>query len=139
LILVHSRRSRDPRGRLRSLLTPGDVALIIVLLLASGGSIVVLRAALAAGEYCVIFAGDEEFGRFPLSKDRTVHVPGPLGTTDVVIRQGSVRVVDSPCPHRVCVSMGEKRRSGETVACVPNRVLVLVCSRRGSGVDAITR
>ena len=71
MILVHSRRPHHPRERRRSLLTPGDVALVIVLLLASGGGIMVLRAALAAGEYCVIFAGDEELGRFPLSKDRT--------------------------------------------------------------------
>ncbi|NIQ96240.1 MAG: NusG domain II-containing protein, partial [Desulfuromonadales bacterium] len=42
------------------------------------------------------------------------------------IENGTARIVDSPCPYKVCISMGEISRRGEIIACVPNRLLVQV-------------
>jgi len=70
-------------------------------------------------------------------------VEGPLGATVVEITPGSVRVVDSPCPEKICVKTGSISRPGETIACLPNRVFVVIrgASREeGAGdVDAFSR
>lgn len=70
--------------------------------------------------------GDEGTFLFPLSEDRIVEARGPLGPTHVHIGQGRVWVHDSPCANQVCVAMGKIDRSGQYVACLPNRIFVRI-------------
>lgn len=63
---------------------------------------------------------------YPLNQDRHIHVEGPLGHSDIVIENGAVRFLDSPCRDKICVAAGELSRSGEWAACLPNRVFVSV-------------
>ncbi len=69
-------------------------------------------------------------GRYPLNGEREISAPGPLGKTHIKIAGGKVWVVDSPCPHKLCVKMGKRGRAGEVIVCVPNRVIVRVEGRR---------
>ena len=62
----------------------------------------------------------------PLTVDRQVSLEGPLGVTELVIKDGQVRVTSSPCPFKVCVGMGTINRTGQIIACVPNRLLVQI-------------
>ena len=75
-------------------------------------------------------------GRFPLRGKENISAQGPLGTTHIRIAEGKVWVVDSPCPHKLCMKMGKKGRAGEVIVCVPNRVIVRVEGRRD--FDSIT-
>ena len=62
--------------------------------------------------------------RFPISTDRVERFAGPRGDTIVEISDGTVRVVDSPCPDKICVAAGAISRTGQFIACLPNRVSV---------------
>jgi hypothetical protein len=64
--------------------------------------------------------------RYELGVDRTVLVEGPIGRTRILIYGGMVWVDDSPCRDRICVQMGKKKRAGEQIICLPNRVVVEV-------------
>lgn len=68
---------------------------------------------------------------FPLSLDRTVAVDGPLGSTLIEIRDGKVRVKESPCHNRICMHQGWIRSGA--VVCLPNRVIVTVSGPGGKG------
>ena len=108
-------------------LTIGDIILIGLLVLWS------LCAFLPRGErgrYVLIEAEGKPLGRYPLNGEREISAPGPLGTTHIKIAGGKVWVVDSPCPHKLCVKMGKRGRAGEVIVCVPNRVIVRVEGRR---------
>jgi len=73
-----------------------------------------------------ITAEGAEYAVFPLDEDRIINVPGPLGTTAVEVKDGRVRVFDSPCPNKTCVSRGWVEGPGETIICIPNRVSITV-------------
>jgi hypothetical protein len=73
-----------------------------------------------------ITAEGTEYAVVPLNEDRIINVPGPLGKTTVEIKGGRVRVLDSPCPNKICVSQGWIERPGETIICLPNRVSITV-------------
>jgi hypothetical protein len=79
----------------------------------------------SAGRGVEITAGSSS-ARYDLGTDRTVLVEGPIGETRIVIEGGQVWVDESPCRDRVCVQMGKKRRAGEQIICLPNRVVVEV-------------
>ena len=76
--------------------------------------------------------------RFELGADRTVLVEGPIGRTKIIIEGGMVWVDDSPCRDRVCVQMGKKKRAGEQIICLPNRVVVEVVGNELE-FDAVSR
>jgi hypothetical protein len=62
-----------------------------------------------------------------------------LGTTRVEISEKGVRVLDSPCPYKLCVKSGAIDRSGETLVCLPNRVVVRITGDGKEAVDAVSR
>lgn len=95
-------------------------------------------AAYASGSpvFVSIQSVDEEW-LYPLDTDRTVEVPGPIGTTMIEISNKTVRVIDSPCRDRICITMGTLTQTGEWSACLPNRVLVRIIGERSDGVDAL--
>lgn len=70
---------------------------------------------------------------YPLSADRQVAVPGPLGDTLIAIKDRSLRILDSPCPNKTCIAAGSIDRPGQWLACLPNDVVVHI---EGGGEDA---
>jgi len=74
--------------------------------------------------------------RYPLERDRLIEVDGSLGRSVIEIRQRAVRFVDSPCSTRHCILSGWHRHSGDSTACLPNRVGITLVAKR-SRFDAI--
>lgn len=67
-----------------------------------------------------------------------VELVGPLGISTVEIKEGKVRMLSSPCPDHICMGMGWMGNHGQTIACVPNRIIIKVISAKQS-LDAIVR
>jgi hypothetical protein len=84
-------------------------------------------------------AGSEQQWIYPLDAQTTLRVPGPLGETVVVIEDGTVRVVRSPCPEKICIKTGRISKPGQWIACLPNRVFISIRGRRSEQPDAISQ
>ena len=84
-------------------------------------------------------ADDHIEGEYPLAESRHVRVHGPLGETEIAIEDGAARIVASPCARKLCVRMGAARRAGQTIVCVPNKVIVRIEGERAGSdeIDAI--
>lgn len=103
---------------------PGHLDIIILILLAM--LLVPLWASLDVGSGSMVsIHADGGQWLYPLDQDRTVGVEGPLGVTTIQIKDGSARIISSPCPTGSCMRM-EASRSPETLVCLPNRVSVSI-------------
>lgn len=71
-----------------------------------------------------IRAGNEIFTTQSLNQQRTLDIPGPLGTTVVIIDHGRARVASDPGPRQYCVKQGWLKQAGEVAMCLPNQVSV---------------
>lgn len=91
------------------------------------------------GSRLVVFRGDEVAYVGPLNQDRLLDIAGPLGDTRVKIANGEVRILTSPCPRKLCLSFGEVRKSGDLLACVPNRVVVRIEGQKVKSYDLLSR
>ncbi len=111
---------------------PADIILIVGLTVAAFTWLGFLHAGREAGSMVEIYNAEGLFMVVPLEKDAEIRVPGPLGESLVVVRDGRVHMHSSPCPHQICVEMGEIRHSGENVVCIPNRVSIRI---RGQAAD----
>ena len=108
----------------------------------------------------IIESGGDLYARYPLSEDRTVVVPAPKQISvdapaadpdesasaqydyyNVVNISGSkVSVTEASCKNQVCVKHGAISRPGESIVCLPNRLVVRIenGSEEGGGYDSVT-
>ena len=75
--------------------------------------------------------------RFPLKKDHVAHVQGPLGTTEVEIKNGRARIVRSPCKLKVYIKSGYIQYADSLSACLPNKVVVRIEGDAQRGLDGV--
>ena len=115
-------------------MTGGDWLVVLLLLTSSLGGIVSI-AAMSEGSRVLVTCGDELCFTAPLDQPRTLAIDGPLGQTKLVIDERGARIVKSPCPRKICVSMGEAKHTGDLLACVPNRILVHIDGSSGKEVS----
>ena len=107
------------------LFRPGDW-LIVVLGLILCGAAFPLAWQGGVAEKAVVRRGGELFSELDLARNRRIDVPGPLGTTTIVVDQRRVRVAADPGPRQYCVRQGWLVRPGEIAICAPNQVSVQV-------------
>ena len=58
----------------------------------------------------------------------------------VVISGDTVSVTEASCKNQVCVKHGKISRSGESIVCLPNRLVIRIenSSEEGGGYDSVT-
>ncbi|MDT8420866.1 MAG: NusG domain II-containing protein [Desulfuromonadales bacterium] len=126
-------------GGLLQRLTRFDRYLIIILSLLVGISFL-LPFGRQAGARLIVEAENRTVFSAPLDTARQLAVEGPLGMTRMEIKDGAVRVLSSPCPQKICIGMGEARRAGELLACVPNRIVARIeGDAEGATYDLLSR
>ena len=77
------------------------------------------------GDMVVVKVDGAVIKELPLNQDAEFTVPGYQGgINSITIRNGSVLVSDADCPDKLCVKMGRINRAGETIVCLPHRVVV---------------
>ena len=89
------------------------------------------------GAQAVVTVDGEEIGRYPLNKNGTFPLNG--GSNILVIEDGEARVSEANCPDKVCMGMGRISRNGELIACLPNRLIIVIeGAAEQSPVDGMT-
>ena len=129
---VKSEESKRPE--LRRWWAPGDFVVVLAVLALS--VFLVVQGVAGAGadsrlEVSVSANGEEVLVR-PLGEDTfELAVPGYAGDSYLEISGGRVRMVDSACPDKLCVRTGWISRPGESIVCLPNRVVIEIKSGEG--------
>ena len=118
-----------------------DLIFVAVLLVAALVLFFVMRSLQArdtgTGAQAVVTVDGKEIGRYPLKKNGTFPLNG--GTNILVVENGEAWVSEANCPDKVCMGMGKISRNGEFIACLPNRLLVVVeGAAEDSPVDGMT-
>lgn len=88
-----------------------------------------------AGSVVVKVDGRVE-GVYPLSEDAKIQVNG---TNTFVIRDGSVKMTEATCPDLYCVNHEMISKNGESIICLPNKVVLEIQEGEDAEMDAISR
>lgn len=101
----------------------GDIVILlagITLVIALGVNVYTRDAA----HFLRVTQGDHSHADHPAWQQQRLVIPGPLGNTVIEIRDHRARIVESPCTQKLCRRAGWLDSSGDTTACVPNRVSI---------------
>lgn len=69
---------------------------------------------------------------------RIVSIKGPIGITEIIIHNGEVRVLSSPCDEKTCIRMGPISKSDQWIACLPNGVIITTRAKEDREIDAVS-
>lgn len=104
-----------------------DLILIGSLLLVGLVLCAVLLLTRTAGTQVQVRVNGSVIKTFPMDTDRTYTVHGTDGgTNELVISGGSAYVSEASCPDGLCMGMGKISHSGQSVICLPNKVVIEV-------------
>ena len=115
-----------------------DILLVAALFVLALGAWVFMLCARQDGGEAVVTVNGEEISRLPLSRDTVLVVGGGERVNTVVVENGEVFVSEASCPDHVCVRQGPARYDGQTIVCLPNR-LVITVTGTGGGPDAVVQ
>jgi len=93
-----------------------------------------------SGKTVVITLDGVLYGSYPLSEDSDIPIIKDGNIINrAVIENGTVYMKDASCRNHICLSMGRKKASGESIVCLPNRVVVRIEGEsEGDDYDVIT-
>jgi hypothetical protein len=122
-------------------MTAADRMAAAAVLLLSGALTLGLRAPDAPAR-AVVRVGGEVVAVLPLDRPGTFPVAGRDGTVVLVVETGAIHVRESSCTEKLCIAMGEARRPGDLIACVPNALAIRLEGRPlpgDEGPDSVAR
>ncbi len=113
-------------------------ALIITLIL-TGTALTLPAFHTLTPDSVVIFSENRRIATYPLDKDRTFSVNGMNGPVEIVIKNRSVSITHSNCPHGICMKTGSIGRPHAQIVCAPNHIMATITSSTNDTIDAIAR
>ncbi|MGN0531488.1 MAG: NusG domain II-containing protein [Eubacterium sp.] len=82
-----------------------------------------------AGKYVQIEADGKVVETFALNEDREYEYNHDGDTNTVSIKDGKVTVIEANCPDRICANHMPIKRSGESIICLPHKLVVTVLDK----------
>lgn len=77
-------------------------------------------------EEAVVYVGEQEYARFSMGEDMEFLIETENGTNRLIIKEGEADVIEATCPDKICVHQSPISETGETIVCMPNRVIVTI-------------
>lgn len=84
-----------------------------------------------------VYVDGELRASLPLDEDAVFTVSEDGAENVIEVKGGRARMLSANCPDGYCVRQGEVRYDGETVICLPHRVVIELSAGEESGLDAI--
>ena len=115
----------------KKLIGKNDLIMIGVLVLCGlviAGALFLTRE---KGNQVVVSVDGQVVNSFPIDKDTEYVIEGyEGGRNTLIIKDGVAYMSDASCPDHLCMGMGKISQVGQSIICLPNRVVVEI---RGDG------
>lgn len=87
------------------------------------------------GNMVQIMVDGKEFGVYSLAKDQVIDING---TNTLEIKDGKAEMISAECPDKLCVHQKAISKSGESIICLPYKIVVRVeGAEEASDYDAV--
>lgn len=121
-----------------------DFRLLLVVAVLGLVSYLLFRADPGAKNKVLVIRRDQQvIQRIQLNKttaEKKLLIPVADGEIVLAYDKDGAKVLSSPCPDKVCIHQGRITHSGQTIACVPEKVLITITTAaKENDHDAILR
>lgn len=101
-----------------------DIVIAIIIIVIA--VLAVFFAFKSKGETVIINLDGKVIYSLPLNQDKVIELEA--GT--VIIENNTVRIVNPSCPDKLCERQGRISKAGESIICLPNRLIITITGER---------
>lgn len=113
-----------------------DIFLVLAVLLVAGSvymyTVMPGRSPAASSVKVVVRVDGEVYGEYPLNSNKVIDLSTERGSNKIIINDSNVWMEDADCPDKVCVKTGKIKSTGQTIVCLPHRVVIEI---KGDNAD----
>ncbi len=114
-----------------------DLILIAGVLVLAGIIYLVFLGSAEDGGKAVITVDGQVVQELPLDEDTTYRVETPEGYNIVEIKDGWADVIEADCRDGLCADQKRVHKTGETIVCLPHKMVVTIEAGTENTVDAV--
>lgn len=115
-----------PSNTISAFFRPADIILAIGLIVIGLVMSFFIVSGRGEGEMVVATVDGETYGTYSLGDDRKITIEKGSHTNTFEIKDGRVHMIRANCHNHDCINEGTISRSGETIVCLPNKVVLEV-------------
>ena len=80
------------------------------------------------------------YDTYPLEKEQEIAIEKDgVVTNRLVIRDGVADMIEADCPDKLCVHQKAISKTGETIVCLPNKVVAEIIGSEESELDSVAK
>ena len=112
----------------------GDFLIALIILVTASALWVYpfLRTAENA-RHAVVMQDGEVLYTLALNRDKTINLP----EATISVSDGGVAIIRSTCPDQICVNTGRIDKPGQSIVCVPHRIIIQIPYDESGEADII--
>ena len=116
-----------------------DLLLLLGILLAVAIFALTYTLTRKEGSYAAVLKDGAEIARYSLDEEMEVPITdGESITNLLVIKDGKAVITEATCPDQICVHHRAVSKAGETIVCLPQKVVVkIVASEKTDAPDLV--
>ena len=116
-----------------------DIILAAALIVIAALIWLFIYMARSEGAYVTVTVNGEVFGQYPLDTDAEIRIGDGESYNLFIIKDGSAEIAEASCPDKLCVNQGKISFDGQSIICLPNKVVVEVRGGEKSDYDAVAK
>lgn len=114
-------------------------AALLVIALAAFAGISLYSARTTEEAVAVVYLDGKEQGRYPLGEEQAIKISAGDGGYNILeIKGGEADITEASCPDKICVGQHPVKRRGESLVCLPNKVVVEIQNGGEPEIDGST-
>ena len=110
----------------KGILKKGDFIVFGMVILISVVCFFVFTFSGTSGKKIKVTVNNTPFASYPLEHDGKYQIKTEFGTNTLVIENGSAHFSDSDCRDKTCEKMGKIGKEGQSIICLPHKIVVEV-------------
>ena len=116
-----------------------DIILLAVIIIAAALIWGFTRITQKDGAYAVVTVDGAVYGTYPLNTDTEIRIGDNEHYNILVIKDGKAEITEASCPDKLCVKQGNAEYDGQSIICLPNKVVVEIKGGKASSYDAVAK
>ena len=103
-----------------------DIVMLILLVAAGILGYVALKASMKKGGSVKVSIDGKVIETISLDDDGEYRIEAEGGYNLLIIKDGEAYLKEADCPDKLCVKQGHITKEGETIVCLPHKVIIEV-------------
>lgn len=118
-----------------------DIILIAAVLVIALISLAAIKMTQKDGKEVVVTVNGKEVYKTSINKDQTYKIPVKNGKNILEIKDKKVTMKEADCRDQICADHKAIEKSGETIVCLPHKVVIEIKSENGKEqeLDGVTQ